>query len=222
MHDLDLALEYKPYIMFDKAEPFPVDGIGYRIFRKPEGSTSFRRFITFDQSKVAYCIEYAIYFDYDIQHMYDLEHIWIYVDHDGNVCDAEASFHGKYLKSVLQGKIRLQDSKHLMIYCQPGKHAFMPEGYLFQLIPNWYAACNENAGEDGLLIMDMFKDRIFADEKMQDLVKRYIKSQYSFHPTLEFEHRSLSDQIFRPWEELKDLIPVRIHRELERIIRIAK
>ena len=33
--------------------------------------------------------------------MYDLEHIWVTVSGDGQVMDAEGSFHGKYLKLLL-------------------------------------------------------------------------------------------------------------------------
>ena len=218
MSDLELALKYKPYIMFDKAEPFEVNGVGYSILRTPGQSPSFRRELEFDKSKVDYVIEYSIYFDYDIQHMYDLEHIWVYVNHQGDIYDAEASFHGRFFKAMIPGHSQILDKTHLQIFSQPGKHAFLPEGYMFQLIPNLYTACNEKAGEDGLLIMDLFKDQISADMRQQDRVKKYIKNQFAFVPTLDYEYRPLSDKLFYTWEELSDIIPVRINEELKRII----
>jgi hypothetical protein len=48
-------------------------------------------------------------------------------------------------------------------------------------------------------------------------VKKYIKNQFAFVPTLDYEYRPLSDKLFYTWEELSDIIPVRINEELKRI-----
>ena len=45
-------------------------------------------------------IEYAFFWDYDIQHMYDLEHIWVTVDSAGQICGCQASFHGQRLNMM--------------------------------------------------------------------------------------------------------------------------
>ena len=66
----------------------------------------------------------------------------------GQVMDAEGSFHGKYLKLLLPelpGAL-LPTQGHVHAFCQPGKHAFMPNGQLFRLLPDWYAACTTACG----------------------------------------------------------------------------
>ena len=108
MEDIELALKYKPNIMFDKAEPFDVKGMGCSVFYQSGKSASFDRSIDIDKSQVEFAIEFAVYFDYDIQHLYDLEHIWVFVDHAGKVCDAEASFHGNYFKSLILDENQLR------------------------------------------------------------------------------------------------------------------
>ena len=101
MYAIRSYYEYKPYLFFDILEPFPVKAVGYTVFRKTSGSKSFpKRSIDWDTKVCAFVIEYAIFFDYDIEHLYDLEHVWVMVDYNGQVIDAEASFHGKYLKAV--------------------------------------------------------------------------------------------------------------------------
>jgi hypothetical protein len=217
MSDLELAMKYSPHIMFDKAEPFEVKGIGYSVFSRSGASKSFRRELYLNPSETAFVIEYAVYFDYDIQHLYDLEHVWIYVDPNGNICDAEASFHGFYLKSMALGNCIINGGTHLQIYCQPGKHAFMPDGNLFRLLPDWYLCCNMLAGAEGLLVMDMFKEYYSTNDELQKRVERYINKNYAFEPTLQFEYRPLKDNIFGTWEELRNLIPIRIRKELSKI-----
>lgn len=217
MTDLELALKYSPYILFDKAEPFDVKGMGYSIFRQSDKSKSFDRSISIDKSKVDFAIEYAVYFDYDIQHLYDLEHIWVYVDYAGNVCDAEASFHGRYFKSLIFDENGMENGTHARFYCQPGKHAFLPDGKLFKLKPDWYTSCNEFCGEDGLLVKDMFQDQLPDTPELQRQVRCYIKKHFAFQPTLQFQYKSLDDSVFMTWEELKVMVPTRIKRELETI-----
>lgn len=81
-----LALAYQPYIQKDLNEPFPIRYFGYTVFRDREPSPSFPK-LTLDPSELgaAYIIEYAVYYDYDIQHLYDLEHVWVAVDQAGTV-----------------------------------------------------------------------------------------------------------------------------------------
>lgn len=214
MSDLKLALTYAPRILFDRAEPFTVDGIGYTVLRQSGPSPSFRRHIELAPG-MAFCMEYAVYFDYDIQHLYDLEHIWVFVDHAGQVCDVQASFHGRYMNALLPQFPGLLAGTHMSLYCQPGKHAFLPDGQLFRLLPDWQRACNEAAGDAGLLVMGLFADQLAATPQMQQQVARYIRSRYSFTPTLEFEPRPLDDALMMTWERLKALIPVRVQRQLD-------
>ena len=98
MTEQELALRYAPIVHFDQNETIPLQPVGYTIAKETTRSQSFpKREIVVPQD-AAFVIEYAYYWDYDIQHMYDLEHIWVTVSVDGQVMDAEGSFHGKYLK----------------------------------------------------------------------------------------------------------------------------
>ena len=124
----ELVKKYLPYIYFDENEPFFPVRVGYSLFRTPgQNSKSFRRKIEFDANITEYVIEYAIYWDFDIQHLYELEHVWVYVGKEGQIIDAEASFHGRYLKALLRDRSNIEDDTHIRLYSQPGKHAFLPK-----------------------------------------------------------------------------------------------
>lgn len=219
-NELELALAYQPYIRFDENEPFMITAVGYTIFRETSQSRSFpKRNIIVNQNTTAFIIEYAIWYDYDIEHLYDLEHIWIYVSKEGNVIDAEGSFHGKYLKMVnpQTGEVELEEDAHLVVYAQPGKHAFLPVANLVRIIPNWFTSCNETAGSAGILLQDMFASQIITDSELQRKVEQYIKEKYSFEPTLTFTKKDLSPEIFMTYEELHKSIPNRVTAEIDKI-----
>lgn len=101
--DRRLAMKYAPRLLFDQNEPFFPVRLGITVMRQEEESPSFRRRLAVNHPDVLAVVEYAIYYDYDIQHLYDLEHVWVYIGRDGEVVDAEASFHGKFLKALLRG-----------------------------------------------------------------------------------------------------------------------
>lgn len=218
--DIEIALKYKPNIRVDINEPFKITGIGYTIFRESKQSLSFpKRSIVIDEKKVDFVIEYSIWYDYDIQHLYDLEHLWIYVGFDGSVVDAEGSFHGKYLKMIdpETGKVILEDSVHLVVFSQPGKHAFLPMGNLIRLVPNWYEACNTLAGSDGVLVQDMFSDKIHTNKELQLKVEEYIKIKFGFEPSLKFKQIGCEDGLFMSYEELFLSIPDRVNTQIRKI-----
>ena len=212
--DRELALKYAPVLYFDHREPFYPVRVGVTVFREPGESPSFRRKIRFTND-TACVIEYAIYWDYDIQHLYELEHVWIYVGHDGEVADAEASFHGKYLKSLLPGRSNVE-GKQVRLYSQPGKHAFSPLPELFELLPGLRSAANEDAGIDGLTVPEMFRSRVGADAAIHLLVERHLRS-LAFEPSMQFKAYHIPDELFVDWADLAEEIPVRIERELERL-----
>src|SRR5205809_292705 len=91
-----LAARYAPIILFDQREPFLPLAAGYTLFHIDAPSPSFPRTITLcaaDRPPAQLVIEYAIWWDWDIQHLYELEHAWVYVDATGHVIHAEASWH---------------------------------------------------------------------------------------------------------------------------------
>jgi len=217
-NDFELAAAYVPHLRYDKAKPFALQGIGYTIYHETAKSPSCRRVIEIPEGKTA--IEYAFYYDFDIQHLYDLEHSFVYLDGEGNVTGVESSFHGKFLNSMIEGVLEFDDS-HPVLYVQPGKHAFLPSQEYFQLYIERDAACNEKAGSDGFLIMPMFEDRFSADEEMNRKVKEYIRRNYSFVPAWEFMPESpdgrKEEEMLMPYRELDGLIAERLLDWIEKI-----
>lgn len=212
--------KYKPVIMQDKKEPFKITAAGCTVFRETGQSSSFpKRMIRIDKETTDYGIEYAIWYDYDIQHLYELEHVWVYVNYDGSVQKAEASFHGKYLNAadLDTGEVTLWDGTHPVVYAQPGKHAMLSDPRLIRLIPGWRESCLEEAGNAGVLVQDMFADRIHTDEKLQKMAEAYIKEKFGFRPSMEFVPFQLGDIMLMTWEELAETIPGRVNCQIDRI-----
>lgn len=216
----EVPVKYKPVIMRDKNEPFDIVAAGCTVFRETAQSSSFpKRKVCVERKTTAYVIEYAIWYDYDIQHLYDLEHIWVYVNHDGSVGKVEGSFHGKYLNMVdlEKGEPVLAGKTHPVVYAQPGKHAMVPDPRVVRLIPEWRESCMEEAGSAGVLVQDMFADRICTDDELQKMTERYIRERFAFRPAMEFSPVQLEDDMLMTWEELKELIPIRVNGEIEKI-----
>lgn len=223
--DHALAVRYAPILHFDENETIPVRAVGYTVFRKTAKSDSFpKRAITVPQNGAV--IEYAYYFDYDIEHMYDLEHIWVTVNAAGEVTAAEASFHGKYLVLLvpgLQGSLEPTDG-HVHAFCQPGKHAFLPAGDLFRIVPRWDVCCDKEAGGP-VLIGNPFcaaysptgKD-LFVPTKTDDAHSiRYLRENLSFQPSTRFVETKLDESVYMTWEALFDRIPGWIREECARL-----
>lgn len=145
----EIAIKYLPYFVADTLEPFSIEGIGYTIFQGGIGdSDSCRRVYEIDSAKCKYMIEYAIFYDFDIQHLYDLEHVFVYVGLQDEIIDVEASFHGKFLKTMINDVLTIEDDTHPVMYMQPGKHAMMPTPEYFNLFIGLNTSCNKDAGVD--------------------------------------------------------------------------
>ncbi|WP_245855575.1 hypothetical protein [Paenibacillus rigui] len=199
-----------PQLYFDRNEPFFPVQIGVTFLSEGDTSPSFRRTFDWDDESVATIIEYAIYWDYDIQHMYDLEHVWVYVGRDGQVSDVEASFHGKYVRGLLPGGSNLADGTRVRLYSQPGKHAFLPQPDWFALVPGLFKSCGKHAGRDGLLIGGPFEGVLHTDEETDRIVMRYLQSK-AFTPSMEFmPYVKPIEELLVPWEELYETVPRRV------------
>ncbi|MFK0524623.1 hypothetical protein ACINKY_20700 [Paenibacillus illinoisensis] len=209
---LEKAMSYAPILMFDQNEPFYPDLVGISLFEKPGPSPSFRREILFPVEAVQFVIEYAIWWDYEIGHLYEMEHVWIYVGHDGEVVDCEASFHGKVLRGMLKDRVNMVD-RHVCLYSQPGKHAFSPLPVVFELLPDLYSAAGIQAGCDGLLVNDLFQKYYETSEVIDARVRNYLQTK-AFVPAMQFEEYILGPEKFILWDELFEIIPQRIKRRL--------
>lgn len=210
----ELAKKYVPHLRYDRAEPFALQGIGYTLYPDSAGSAkspSCRRIIEPPAGGMA--IEYAFYYDFDIQHLYDLEHAFVYLDRAGDIVGVESSFHGKFLNSRIPGVTEYQGS-HAVLYVQPGKHALLPAPEYFQLVIDRDTACNRNAGEAGFLISSMFEGRLFTNQERDRKVENYIRRNYAFEPSWGFTDKSpdgrTAEELIMPYGELDGLIVERL------------
>lgn len=217
-NDRVLAEAYVPSLRYDKAEPFPLQGIGYTIYRETAKSPSCGRIIEVPEGGAA--MEYAFYYDFDIQHLYDLEHSFVYLDGEGRVTGVESSFHGNFLNSMIEG-VSAFEGGHPVLYVQPGKHAFLPSPEYFKLLIDRNAVCGQKAGEAGFLIAPMFEGRLFTNEETNQKVEEYICRNYSFVPVWEFVAESpdgrKETELLMPYRELDEMIVRRLFDWSEKI-----
>ncbi|WP_248925987.1 hypothetical protein [Paenibacillus hamazuiensis] len=206
--NFELAKTYAPLIYFDEREPFFPVMVGISHYVPGEASASFRRVFEWDGAPLRTIMEYAIYWDYDIQHLYELEHVWIYVGESGEVLDCEASFHGSFFKGLLKDRSNLEGNQ-VKLYSQPGKHAFMPHPDYFQLLPNLVTCTSRDAGTHGMIITDVLKGRLESTPLINRRVEQYLRTK-AFIPSMIFNKYVLEDSLYVSWPELWRNIPVRI------------
>lgn len=209
--DLALARQYAPLIRFDAREPFLPSVVGYSICREDVPSPSFPREIQLADN-IAFAIEYAIWWDWDIQHLYELEHVWVYVDGAGDIAAAEASWHGRYHQMRDEaGRLPLEEGR-LTLYSEPGKHAFAPTpAWLLQRKAKTLASCGVRAGAMGLHVTPLFEGVILDDTPLNNrLVHTWLERQ-QFEPCFTFNTTfDLRSAIFVRCAQLLDWIPQRV------------
>ena len=216
--DHALARRYAPLIRFDQNEPFFPSAVGYSVFRADAPSASFPRDIAL-AADIAFAIEYAIWWDWDIGHLYELEHIWVYVDKAGALADAEASWHGSFHKMRDEnGRLPLEDGR-LALYSEPGKHAFAPSPRrLLERKAKTIASCGSHAGAMGVHVTPLFAGIIRDDTPINDrLVHTWLERQrfvpaFAFSQTFDLRRADLV-----PWSNLFNWIPARVARWTEHL-----
>ena len=218
-----LAARYAPIILFDQREPFLPLAAGYTLFRADAPSPSFPRAITLgaaDRAPAQLAIEYAIWWDWDIQHLYELEHVWVYLDAAGQLIHAEASWHGGFQAMRYHGSIP-RDGDHALICSEPGKHAFAPHPDWFaeRATPHPRATTNALAGMGGLLVTQLFQGQI-ARTPLADTLARTFLARQAFTPSYAFDRRfAFEPGQLVPWPALRDWVPQRIAWWVERLAR---
>jgi glycerophosphoryl diester phosphodiesterase len=213
-----LAHRYAPRIRFDRYEPFLPLAAGYTVFRHSDASPSFTAGREIPVSPGGLAIEYAIWWDWDIQHLYELEHVWVFADASGCVERVEASWHGGYHDMQVDGSPRLEGD-HAVLYSEPGKHAFAPT-------PAWFRdrwrdmrrlPSRELAGVDGVLVARYFEGQIAKTPHNDRLVHTYL-ARHGFEPSWDFDRAfAFSLDALVPWPTLKAWIPARVNRWLDRL-----
>ena len=216
--DHALALRYAPLIRFDADEPFLPSVVGYTVFRESAASASFPRDIKLSDG-AAFAIEYAIWWDWDIQHLYELEHIWVYVDGAGDVIDAEASWHGAYNPMRDEaGSLPLEDGR-LCLYSEPGKHAFAPTpDWLLQRKAKTVSSCGARAGGMGLHVTPLFAGVIPRPTPQQNRLAHTYLERQRFQPSFAFSTIfDLREAAFVSWARLFEWIPGRVSACLKQL-----
>ena len=216
--ELALAVRYAPRILFDRNEPFLPLCVGYTIFRADGYSHSFPRCIGFTpvgRLPAVMAIEYAIWWDWDIQHLYELEHIWTYINTSGDVVHAEGSWHGNFgsLGNSDTGRPPLHDDTHPIALSQPGKHAFAAKQDVFFIMEDHIRSqCRAGVDSDGLLVTPLFQEAIssFKTAETDRLANAFLESQ-SFEPAFLWDRVfDITPDILIPWPALASWIPDRI------------
>jgi glycerophosphoryl diester phosphodiesterase len=209
--DFALALRHAPRIRFDAREPFLPLVVGYTVFRENGTSPSFPREIVLPAS-AARAVEYAVWWDWDIQHLYELEHIWVYLDGNEQIVAADASWHGGY-HAMLDGSgtVPLEDGR-VTLFSEPGKHAFAPVvDWLIERRPTTVAGCGSHSGKMGVLVTPLFEGIIHDRRPLNSNVVHAHLERQAFVPAYEFSQRfDLASAVFVPWGNLFQWIPARV------------
>ena len=218
-----LAAHYVPILRFDANEPFLPLAVGYTVFRENGASPSFQRGRVIDltpegAAPATVAIEYAIWWDWDIGHLYELEHAWVYVDAQGRVVRAEASWHGGQHDMRLDGRLALEGD-HVVLFSEPGKHAFAPT-------PDWFRVRRAEfkrsetsvlAGVGGVLVAPYIAGQVRGTPLAHRLAHTYL-SQHGFEPSWDFSQVfAFTPEMLFPWPALCEWMPGRVNAILDRL-----
>lgn len=209
--DYKLALAHAPRIRFDQHEPFLPLAAGYTVFRESAPSPSFPRHIELFAGTYS-VIEYAIWWDWDIQHLYELEHIWVYLNADEQVTSVEASWHGGYNVMLDGGGMPPLEDGRVRVFSEPGKHAFAATDetlYAREKITRY--SCGVHAGKAGVHVTPLFDGVITNRTPLNNqLVHTYLERQ-AFQPTYAFTQVFALERVpLVPWPNLNAWIPGRV------------
>lgn len=217
--DYELALRHSPRIRFDAREPFLPSVAGYTVFRGEIESPSFPRRLTLPDGAVC-GIEYAVWWDWDIQHLYELEHFWVYLDSNEQVVLAEASWHGGLHRMVdADGAVPMEDGR-VVLYSEPGKHAFAPVAdWLLKRTEHTTGSCGAFAGKGGVLVTPLFQGIIRDRTPLNNqLTWTYLERQ-AFKPSFDFSNVfDLAQVVHVPWQNLFEWIPARVTWWTQRLV----
>ncbi|MHA6691951.1 HAD family hydrolase [Devosia sp. A449] len=216
--DIALARRLAPVLRFCDNEPFLPSRVGVSVLTAAGQSPSSALDIAFEPG-VAKVIEYAIWWDWDIQHLYELEHIWLKLDADDAVIAVEASAHGgKFAMRGNDGALPVEAGRVTLV-STPGKHAFTATvDEQRQGADLTTMSCQELAGRGGILINAMFHDALVAvTPEDHRAVKRYLQAR-AFLPTFNFGQTfDLADAQFSDWTALAAWIPGQVKSVLAQV-----
>lgn len=208
--DYALAQRHAPIIRFDAREPFLPLAVGYTVLRANGPSPSFPRELVLPPEATC-AVEYAIWWDWDIDHLYELEHIWVYLDAAEQVIAADASWHGgQHAMTDAAGRVPLEAGR-VILFSEPGKHAFAPVvDWLIERRSAALASCTRG-GKGGVLVTPLFAGIIDARRPLNNNVVHAHLERQSFEPAYDFSQRfDLATAVLVPWDQLFRWIPARV------------
>ena len=213
--DRDLAMALAPVIRFAANEPFLPSKVGVTVLNEPQQSPSAELEIAFGPG-VARVIEYAIWWDWDIQHLYELEHVWLKLDAANRVIAVAASAHGSLFDMWrLDGSLPIEDGR-VTLYAEPGKHAFhASSASILERRQMLEAACGPMTSDGHVLINEMF-EAPFAGITAADhrAVRRHLQEK-AFLPSFTFTQSfEVATVEFLSWPALHDYITTRVPQVL--------
>ena len=207
-----LARRHRPILMMDENEPYQPVAMGYTIFEKKAQSPSSKFQVV---PKGGAVIEYAIWYDWDIQHMYDLEHVWVYLGETGTIVELQASRHGKRIAMTPGCDALMLKGDRPQLYCEAGKHAHwasqeeMAKGAGIYLL----AMCTDMAGLHGVHRGNVFcRDGHITPSPLAHRLARLKAKADAFVPAFIFS--PADDQAVKlvPWQDLERWIPRRVEQ----------
>ncbi|GGA40479.1 HAD family hydrolase [Pelagibacterium lentulum] len=216
--DLALAVRLAPVIRFAANEPFLPSKVGITVLDAPGRSPSAPLDVTFEHGVVR-ALEYAIWWDWDIQHLYELEHIWLKLDAEGAVVDVCASAHGKLVPMRRSdGSLPVEDGR-ITLYSEPGKHAFHAESQsIIDRREQLTACCTAMTSAGHVLVNQMFKERLAAvTAEDHRAVRRHLQNR-AFLPVFDFSKAfDLAQVECMSWPDLYTYIGPRVLQVLEQV-----
>jgi phosphoglycolate phosphatase-like HAD superfamily hydrolase len=209
--DHDLARRHMPLLRLDACEPYAPLAMGYTVFRTTGPSSSSKFTVT---PTGAVSIEYAVWYDWDIQHLYDLEHVWVHLDTQGRVMAVEASFHGQRVPMELAGGLPALQGARPVLYAEPGKHAHWADPAAMETHAGVLIRekCGAEAGLEAVHRGNpFFAAAAYMTTPLSDRLALRKMQRDAFPPSFVFS-RSSDDALpeLLPWSELAAWIPARM------------
>lgn len=212
--DHRLAAKHQPLLLLDALEPALPLAFGYSLYRQAGPSASSKFHLSPPDGGVV--IEYAVWYDWDIEHLYDLEHVWVHLDATGDLVRVEGSMHGlRVAMDAGSGMSEVRDGRPVL-YVEPGKHALWAVDKPMQFMARAMItrACGPDAGSQGIHIGNMFaaNEGYTATPLTHQLASR-IMARAAFEPSFDFSRSS--DEMppaLMPWAVLAAWIPERMRR----------
>ena len=205
------ARRHAPVLKCDLLEPFAPVMLGITLLSPGEQSPSTPH-IPVGPEDTRAVIEYAIWWNGDIQHLYELEHVWVFLDEADQIVHVAASAHG----GIFDMACGLEDGRPLL-FCEPGKHAHADRAEtIVSRRAGLDSACNDLDGSRGILINDIFAQALgFLTPYDHFLAREYLKSQ-QFSPIYAFSVSfDLASLPMLSWTELHAQIPRYLRDQME-------